>query len=46
MKRVVVSRYGGPEVLSVIEEDEHVLGPDQVCGLPLSAADVVRRDTK
>ena len=30
MKRVVVPRYGGPEVLSVVEEDEPIPGPGQV----------------
>lgn len=30
MKRVVVPRYGGPEVLRVVEEDEPIPGPGQV----------------
>jgi NADPH2:quinone reductase len=37
MKRVVVPRYGGPEVLSVVEEDEPVPGPGQVCVRVLAA---------
>ncbi|GAB4585637.1 medium chain dehydrogenase/reductase family protein [Nocardia sp. IFM 10818] len=31
MKRVVVSRYGGPEVLTVVEEQPPAPGPGQVC---------------
>ena len=30
MKRVVVDRYGGPEVLRVVEEDEPIPGPGEV----------------
>ncbi|WP_280477124.1 medium chain dehydrogenase/reductase family protein [Nocardia asiatica] len=31
MKRVVVSRYGGPEVLTLVEEDQPVPGHGEVC---------------
>ncbi|MBF6353736.1 zinc-binding dehydrogenase [Nocardia higoensis] len=37
MKRIVVSRYGGPEVLSVVEEDEPSPGPGEVCVRVLAA---------
>ncbi|EUA14897.1 alcohol dehydrogenase GroES-like domain protein [Mycobacterium kansasii 732] len=37
MKRVVVPRYGGPEVLSVVEEDQPVPGPGQVSVRVLAA---------
>lgn len=37
MKRVVVARCGGPEVLSVVEEEEPIPGPGQVCVRVLAA---------
>jgi NADPH:quinone reductase len=37
MKRVVVPRYGGPEVLTVVEEDEPTPGPGEVCVRVLAA---------
>lgn len=37
MKRVVVPRYGGPEVLTVVEEDRPTPGPGEVCVRVLAA---------
>src|SRR5262245_44770177 len=37
MKRVVVDRYGGPEVLKVVEEDTPRPGPGEVCVRVLAA---------
>jgi NADPH:quinone reductase-like Zn-dependent oxidoreductase len=37
MKRVVVDRFGGPEVLSVVEDDDPRPGPGEVCVRVLAA---------
>ncbi len=37
MKRVVVPRYGGPEVLTVVEEDRPTPGLGEVCVRVLAA---------
>ncbi len=37
MKRVVVDRFGGPEVLRVVEEDDPRPGPGEVCVRVLAA---------
>src|SRR5262245_52585375 len=37
MKRVVVERFGGPEVLKVVEEDDPRPGPGDVCVRVLAA---------
>src|SRR5215212_2758966 len=37
MKRVVVGRYGGPEVLQVVEEEDPRPGPGEVCARVLVA---------
>ena len=37
MKRVVVDRYGGPEVLKVVEEDDPRPGPGEVLVRVLAA---------
>ena len=37
MKRVVATRYGGPDVLSVVTEDEPTPGPGQVSVRVLAA---------
>ena len=37
MKRVVVDRFGGPEVLTVVEDDDPLPGPGEVCVRVLTA---------
>lgn len=44
MKRVVVRRYGGPEVLSTVDEDPIAPGPGEVC-IRVQAAGVSFTDT-
>src|SRR6476659_11201290 len=37
MKRVVVERFGGPEVLRVVDDDKPRPGPGEVCARVLAA---------
>jgi NADPH:quinone reductase len=37
VKRVVVDRFGGPEVLRVVEEDDPRPGPGEICVRVLAA---------